>query len=102
MLMHRYEMAIERQLRATIKDLGALTKAGPGPGPAGGVGTEVVASKEVKKKASGPAAEPGPTSPDAPNEPEPGAAPGPRHGSDRGRDDRIRAAEPPDRAGSTV
>ncbi len=102
MLMHRYEMGIERQLRATIKDLVALKKAGPSAGSAGEIETEPVDTKDVKKKSAERAAEPGPSPLAAPTEPEPGAAPGRRRGADRGRGDRIRTAEPPDRAGSTA
>jgi hypothetical protein len=42
MLLHRYEMALDRSLRGTIKDLMALEKARPDLGRAADVETEVV------------------------------------------------------------
>ncbi len=83
MLMHRYEMGIERQLRATIRDLAALRKAGMAGGPAAAVATEVVDAEEIKEKDAEPEAGSGSASPAAPSEPEPVGFAG-RPGGSRG------------------
>ncbi len=95
MLMHRYEMAHERSMRAAIKDLAALRKAGIGGGTAVAVVTEAVDIKEIKEKDAEP--EPGsePGSPAAPSEPEPVGVAGRPGGVRRGRRRRSRSPRRP-------
>jgi hypothetical protein len=95
MLLHRYEMAHERSLRASLKDLVALEK---GRAKAGAVvvhETEVVVSKGVTLTASGGSGVSVPAISVAPSEPErgggSGASGGPRRGPE-GRRRRSRSA----------
>ncbi len=95
MLMHRYEMAHERSMRAAIKDLVALRKAGIGGGPAVAVVTEAVDIKEIKEKNAGPESGSEPGSPAAPSEPEPVGVAGRPGGVRRGRRRRSRSPRRP-------
>ncbi len=81
MLLHRYEMAHERSLRAAIKDLAALEKARP----AGDCETQVLVNKEFndKKPASPVGPEAGESA--APSEPGPGVVLGGSGGPRGGR-----------------
>ncbi len=95
MLMHRYEMAHERSMRAAIKDLVALRKAGMGGGPAVAAVTEALDIKEIKDKAAEPEAGSEPASPAAPSEPEPVGVAGRPGGVRRGRKRRSRPSGRP-------
>ncbi len=78
MLLHRYEMAHERSLRATLKDLAALEKARPAEVRE----SQVVVKKDVKENESASPVSPEPGESAAPSEPGPsaglGASGGPR------------------------
>ncbi len=96
MLMHRYEMAHERSLRAAIKDLVALEKARPELGRVADVVTEVMSHTDVAttqpEPSARPAAGPGPMTPAAPTEPETPAVPAASGRSRRRRGGRARAS----------
>ena len=87
MLLHRYEMAHERSLRASIRDLVALEKGRAKAGSAAVSETEVVLEKAVTPTESGGSGGSGPAISVAPSEPERGggrgASGGPR-GDGRG------------------
>ncbi len=95
MLMHRYEMAHERSMRAAIKDLVALRKAGMGGGPVKEIEPEVVDIKEIKERDAEPEAGSEPGSPAAPSEPEPVGVAGRPGGARRGRRRRSRSPRRP-------
>jgi hypothetical protein len=100
MLIHRYETAIERTLRATIKDLSALAKARPDLVSAADLETEVVVKEEVRESAPKKARPSSPRASRAPSEPEPGVVrdgPSQAEPASRGR---AGAAAPPDRGES--
>jgi hypothetical protein len=95
MLLHRYEMAIERSMRGAMKDLMALEKAGPGRGRPAAIEMEVIAVKEVTSKESGVSSGPGPVPSPAPNEPERAGDLAASGGTRRGRDGRRRRSRRP-------
>ena len=82
MLMHRYEMAHERSLRAAIKDLAALEKARPREGADV---VQAVGVKTVKSHEAGPAVRSEAGVAAAPSEPEPEGVVGASGGSRGGR-----------------
>jgi hypothetical protein len=71
MLIHRYEMGIERQFRGTIKDLMALQKAKAATDKGREKKTELVVANTVMKSKAEPSADPSPARTAAPSEPEP-------------------------------
>jgi hypothetical protein len=97
MLLHRYEMAHERSVRAALKDLVMLEKARPELGRAADCETEVISAKKVRK--SDPEAPAGSEAggSEAPDEPEPGAAAGGSGGPRRAGAGRRRHSRRPRR-----
>ena len=89
LLLHRYEMAHERSMRAAMKDLIALEKARPAPGRAADEETEIVSEKRVKEERPATPSRPEPGTPPAPSEPGGSVAParsvGPRRVPEGGR-----------------
>jgi hypothetical protein len=96
MLLHRYEMAVERSMRGAMKDLMALEKGRPGPGRPADIETKVSSDKAVAIKKSGVPTGPGPVPSPAPNEPEPAGDPGPSGEPRRRRGGRSRRPRPPE------
>jgi hypothetical protein len=90
MLLHRYEMAHERSLRASIKDLVALGKARPDLGRAAVDNAEVISGKDVAPTTPETADRPGPETSAAPSEPERAGAVAASGGPRSGREGRPR------------
>ena len=100
MLMHRYEMGIERQLRATIKDLVALDKARPDLRASKVDAPEVIAPYAVEAMPPAAPSDPEPATAAAPSEPEGPAAPAPSGEARSGREGRTWAVRRPGGGGS--
>jgi hypothetical protein len=101
MLLHRYEMAIERSMRGAMKDLMALEKARPGLGRPAECKTELAAVKQVRTTISAVSAGPVPGPSPAPNEPEPAADPAASGEPRRRRGGRSRRPRRPEARRST-